>query len=678
MTERRISLWPRDRRTSSLAEVGRRNRLPYPSWRICDTGSIMCGIAGCVAPERPDLAALAAGVMTNALARRGPDSSGFHSWPGVHFGHRRLAIIDLSEAGRQPMLNEAGDIGIVFNGCIYNFQELRRELEQKGRKFRSHCDTEVLVQGYEEWGIDRMMPKLRGMFAFAIWDENNRRLTMARDRLGVKPLVYAITDGGIAFASTVGALREAGFGGGIDPVAVLEYLEYGCVTDERCIYQGLRKLPPATVLEWQHGCVTERTYWTLPECDEFGKVGFEEAVEESERLLVESVRLRLIADVPIGALLSGGIDSALICWAMAKLNANVKAFTVGAPGDASDESADARETARILGIPHEAVTPPSEKPVLLEEMAAAYSEPFASPSAQGMLMVSRAVRPMATVLLTGDGGDDVYLGYPFFMNAWWAQKLARKLRPGARGAWHGIRPLLPALGVSRRLKHFLNYATDGLGAHIRAHNGLPYLEKRSILGERLSGEVLALRQTAASPDSAKRLLFDVFRYHRKMHFLSEFLPKVDGGTMHYGVEARSPLLDHEIWDFAATLSPEVRFHGGSLKAVLREIVRRRVSPSVANRKKQGFTVPVDRHLTSDSKDLDRLTGSSQLEKGGWVRNGSLRPIVEEARRTRSVSPQLWHLLVLENWLDHHADRAPNFRDHINQLEILHAGTPCNG
>ena len=369
------------------------------------------------------------------------------------------------------------------------------------------------------------------------------------------------------------------------------------------------------------------------------------------------MRLRLIADVPIGALLSGGIDSALICWAMAKLNANVKAFTVGAPGDESDETADARETARILGIPHEIVTPPAEKPVLLEEMTAAYSEPFACQSAQGMLMVSRAVKPLATVLLTGDGGDDVYLGYPFFMNAWWAQRLARKLPAAGRVVWKGVRRVVPELGPARRIKNFLNYATDGLGAHVRAHNGLPYLERNSILGERLAKEVLAQRQLAPSAASAKRLLFEVLEYHQKMHFLSEFMPKVDGGTMHYAVEARSPLLDQEMWEFAGALSPEVRFHGGALKAVLREIVRRRISPGVANRKKQGFTVPVDRHLTSDNRDLERLKGSSQLENGGWVRKGSLQRTVDEASRTGSVSPQLWHLLVLEYWLEHQSNGA---------------------
>jgi asparagine synthase (glutamine-hydrolysing) len=619
--------------------------------RVLRQNRKMCGIAGYIAPKQSGIAALGTRKMVDALARRGPDSAGLAEWPGAALGHRRLAIIDLSPAGHQPMLSDDGAIGLVFNGCIYNFLELREELESKGHHFRSRCDTEVLLRGYQEWGIDSMAQRLRGMFALAIWDEPRRKLTLVRDRLGVKPLAYCVRNGEIAFASTVGALRSAGFGGAIDPRSVLEFLEYGYVTDERSIYAGIHKLPPAAILEWQADRIEQRTYWTLPECDESGRVSFGEAVEETERLLVEAVRLRLTSDVPLGALLSGGIDSALICWAMTKLNANVKAFTVGSPGDDSDESADASETARILGIPHEIVTLPKDRPVLLDEMVEAYSEPFGSQSAQGMLMVSRAVKPMATVLLTGDGGDEVYLGYPFLKNAWMAQKLARRLPPAAAGLWNRIRPLAPELGAARRVRNFFDYATGGLARHIRAHDGLPYLERRSMLGERFEGIRLAQRQMEPSAESARRLLFDVFAYHRKMHFLSEFMPKVDGATMHYAVEARSPLLDQKIWEFAATLAPEVRFHGGMLKAVLREIVRRRVSRRVASRKKQGFTVPVDRQLTNrSSREFDCLRSGSRLEEEGWVPRGKLEAAIGEVAGKNSVPPALWHLLVLEHWL----------------------------
>ena len=614
----------------------------------------MCGIAGHVAPGRPVAVERTVRTMVSALARRGPDSEGIEQWPGAALGHRRLAIIDLSDAGRQPMLSDDGQTGIVFNGCIYNFLELRRELEQRGHRFRSRCDTEVLVRGYLEWGIDSLARRLRGMFAFAIWDNRRRTLTLVRDRLGVKPLTYSAGRGEIAFASTVSALGAAGFGGEIDPEAALDVLEYGWVADHRSIFKGISKLPPATILEWKDGSIVQRQYWSLPDIDEASRITFEEAVEETERLLVESVKLRLISDVPAGVLLSGGIDSTLVCWAMRELNANITAFTVRAPGDASDESADAAEAARMLGIDHEIVDMPRTD-FSLDQLVDAYSEPFACQSAQAMLWVSQAVKRRATVLLTGDGGDDVYLGYPFFWNAWKAQQLARKLPGAAARAWHAAGALLPGGGPVRRARNFLAYATGGLGEHVRVHDGLPYYEKYSLLGARFDGRELPERRIPPSFESARRLLSDVFNYHRKMHFTSEFMPKVDGGAMYYAIEARAPLLDQEIWEFAATLPPEIRFRGGRLKAVLREIVRRRVGPEVAFRRKQGFTVPIEQWLVDRwSGMLDRLREGTLLEKEGWIRPGSLRAPLEAALSRRWAPAQLWRLLVLEQWLEKHA------------------------
>jgi asparagine synthase (glutamine-hydrolysing) len=631
----------------------------------------MCGIAGHVAPERPRAAEQAVRIMVDALQRRGPDSEGLETWPGATLGHRRLAILDLSQAGHQPMLSDDGQIGLVFNGCIYNFLELREELEKRGHRFRSHSDTEVLLRGYREWGIDALVGRSRGMFAFAIWDHPRRTLMLVRDRLGVKPLVYCAGNGEIAFASTIAALRAAGFGGEIDPQAVLDFLEFGYVTEDRAIYEGMCKLPPATILEWRDGCVTQRQYWSLPATDEASRITFDEAVEETERLLVESVRLRLFADVPIGVLLSAGIDSALVCWAMRELNANIKAFTVRAPGDPSDESAGAARTARLLGIPHEIVDMPDAHGSL-DELVDAYSEPFGSESAQAMLRVSQSVKRLATVLLTGDGGDDVFLGYPFFRNAWMAQRLARHLPAAAAGAWRAAANFLPGYGPIRRVKNFLNYATGGLGAHARAHDGLPYYDHWSILGERLAGKSLPQRQIPASLGSARRLLFDVFAYHRRMHFASEFMPKVDGGTMYFAIEARAPFLDQKIWEFGAALPPEVRFHGGRLKAVLREIARRRMGPEVAFRKKQGFTVPMERWLAERwSGMLDPLREGTILERDGWVRRGALEAPILDALSRRWVPIQLWRLLVLEHWLQKDGRRrAPGSNDRAAQTAPL--------
>lgn len=554
------------------------------------------------------------------------------------------------------MLSEDGRVGLVFNGCIYNFHEIRAELETRGHRFRSQCDTEVLLRGYLEWGVDVLAPKLRGMFAFAVWDDRTRTLAMVRDRLGVKPLVFAERPGELAFASTVRALRCAGFGDEIDSMAVLDLLEFGYVTEERSIYRGIRKLPPATIAEWRDGHLVLRSYWSLPDPIESPEVTFEEAVEETERLLVESVRLRLFADVPIGVLLSGGVDSTLVAWAMAKLGANIKAFTVRAPDDPADESAAAARTAQQLGVPHEIVDMPNAE-FSLDEMVDAFGEPFSCSSAQAMLWVSRAVKERATVLLTGDGGDDVFLGYPYFLNAYRAQRLARRLPSFAAGAWPIMRPLVPAHGAAKRARNFLSYATGGLGPYVRAHDGLPYYSERGILGDRIAGLELPQRQIPASFPSARGLLSDVLRYHRRTEFLAEFMPKVDGATMYYSIEARAPLLDHRLWDFAARLSPEIHLRGGVLKAVLREIARRRVSPEVAFRRKQGFTVPVERWLAERwSGMLQRLDGPTLLESGGWVRAGALRTPLKEALSRRWVPVQLWRLLVLEHWLQ---KRAPH-------------------
>jgi asparagine synthase (glutamine-hydrolysing) len=619
----------------------------------------MCGIAG-YAGDSTAVSRNAVVTMLHSLARRGPDAEGLEMWPDAILGHRRLAIFDLSDAGRQPMLSDDGQIGILFNGAIYNFLDLRRELEGLGHRFRSRSDTEVLVRGYQQWGIDSLVSKLRGMFAFAVWDQPRRSLWLVRDRLGVKPLIYTVRNGCLAFASTVRALREAGLTGGIDSTAVTEFLEFGWVTDDRTIYQGVSKLAAGTILKWQSGAITQRRYWTLPDIDEQRVIRFEEAVEQTERLLVEAVKLRLEADVPVGALLSGGIDSSLVCWAMAKLNANIKAFTVGTPGDDADETAAAVSTARKLGIPHEVVDLSAAERPSLDELIAAYGEPFACSSALGMLRVSRAVKPMATVLLTGDGGDDVYLGYPFHQHFWMTQRLARSLPRFAPMVWQTLRPIADVIPPLRRPKHFLDYATGGLGAVTRVFDGLPYYHRMGLLGERIADATIAQRQIPLSFASARGLLSDYLRYEYRMRFVAEFMTKVDGGTMQHAIEARSPLLDHKLWEFAASLPFSVRLHGGTLKAVLREIARRRIGPEVAFRKKQGFTIPVGNWLAGRWKSRleEEFAAGSILEREGWLRRGAIRGAIDQAARRGQAPNQLWYLLVLESWMKAEAGSQP--------------------
>jgi asparagine synthase (glutamine-hydrolysing) len=618
----------------------------------------MCGIAGAVAPGRPEYAQQVVGRMTDCLHRRGPDSEGLASWPNAALGHRRLSIIDLSPAGHQPMISADRQIGLVFNGCIYNFREIRAELESLGHHFRSNSDTEVLLLGYQQWGIDRLVPKLRGMFAFALWDNPEQKLTMVRDRLGVKPLIYCQQNGEIAFASTMEALRTVGMGGAIDPVAVLDLLEFGFVTDKRSMFQGISKLPPATIAEWKDGKVVQRQYWSVPSPETWSTASFDEAVEETERLLLESVQLRLVADVPIGVLLSGGIDSSLVCWALQKLNANVKSFTVRASDDPSDESADAAETARQLGIEHEIVEMPRAE-FSLEQLTDAYSEPFPCSSAQAMLWVCSAVKKNATVLLTGDGGDDVYLGYPLFNYALMAEKAASSIPLGISPLLHASAKLLPESGRAKRLRSAMSYATGGIGSWMRRRDGLDYYKNHAMLGERLAGLELDWRHLPESAKAGRRLFRDVFASHLQLHFTSEFMPKVDGATMHYAIESRAPFLDQKMWEFAATLAPEVRLQGGVLKAVLRRIAGKHLSRATAQRPKQGFVVPVERWLaTRWSAMLTRLQDGTALESDGWIARGSLAAPIQKGLRDGIVPQQIWRLLVLESWLQKHRQPAP--------------------
>jgi len=350
----------------------------------------------------------------------------------------------------------------------------------------------------------------------------------------------------------------------------------------------------------------------------------------------------------------------------------VKAFTVRAGGSDSDESAAAADTARKLGISHEIVDMP-ESDFSLDEFTDAYSEPFSCQSALAMLWVSRAVKRLATVLLTGDGGDDVFLGYSFFHNAWTAQKVAAHLPPAAAASWNLLSPVIPAPGPLRRAKRFLGYATGGLGPFLQAHDGLPYYWERSILGDRLAGRDLVQRHVAPSLESARRLLWDVFADHRSRHFVSEFMVKIDGATMHYALEARAPFLDQKVWEFAAALPAEVRFAGGNLKAVLREIARRRIGPEVAFREKRGFTVPVERWLAERwSGMLERLRHGTELELSGWVCRGSLEAPLRDALERRWIPVQLWRLLVLDHWLER--NQAPTRSEPSGQMILEEADT----
>jgi asparagine synthase (glutamine-hydrolysing) len=638
----------------------------------------MCGIAGLVGAVERSIALERVRRMTCALARRGPDGEGLEEWSDAVLGHRRLAIFDLSEAGRQPMTTPDGSLGIVFNGAIYNFRKLREELVRRGYEFRSHTDTEVLLHGYREWGIDGLVEKIRGMFAFGLWDDRERKLFLVRDRLGVKPLVYALGRGGaeIAFASTVRALKAGGLPGVIDEQALLEYLEFGFVTDERAIYEGAQKVPAATIVEWADGKIKTRTYWSPPTAAAVGP-SFEEAVLETEALFLRAVEMRLFADVPVGALLSGGVDSSLVCWAISKLGGDVTAYTIGTPGDPWDETADARATAARLGIRHRVLDLSPEDSTGPEEMVAAYGEPFACASALGMLSVSRMVAPEATVLLTGDGGDDVFLGYPEHRHLWMAARLARSLPKAAASGWLFSREKIPRYGPLRRIASFLDYTTGGLGAVASTHDGLPAYRRAGLLGERLSSMNVRQREIDWSLDSGRQVLGQFLEYDRHMRFVGEYLTKVDGATMHYALEARSPFLDQDLWEFAAALPFDLRLHRGNLKALLRELARRRIGDRVARGRKRGFGVPVQRWIAGRWRaQVEESLRESLLEREGWIRSSAALEQLERAAREGWASKQLWYIFVLESWLK--AERREQTYSNTDAIEQIAVNQPAHG
>jgi asparagine synthase (glutamine-hydrolysing) len=634
----------------------------------------MCGIAGIAGELDQTGAAGTVGRMISTLARRGPDGDGIEVWSTVALGHRRLAVFDPSEAGRQPMLSPDGLIGIVFNGAIYNFHSLRNDLESLGYQFKSQTDTEVLIHGYHEWGIDALVAKIRGMFAFALWDESGRKLFLVRDRLGVKPLVFASRNKQIIFASTVRALRASGFVSDIEPQALADYLEFGFVTEARAIYQGVLKVPAASILEWTEQGTKIRQYWHPPAPGSTA-ISFDEAVEEAERLLLKAVEKRLFADVPVGSLLSGGVDSSLVCWALSKLGADITAYTVGTSLDPSDESADARQTAAALGIQHKVFNISPADDTGISELVSAYSEPFACASALGMLRVSRAVANEAKVLLTGDGGDDVFLGYPEHRHLWFAERLARSPTRTAADLWQRSREKFPRHGQLRRLASFLDYASGGLGAVTNAHDGLPAYKQQGVLGERLADYTVDQRRIKWSYDSARHVLSNYLDYDRHTRFVSEFLTKVDGATMHHGLEARSPFLDQELWEFAAALPFQVRLHRGRLKAVLRELARRKIGERVASGRKRGFTIPVERWITERWRpEVAATFRDSLLERQGWIRSGSALKWLEKSTATGRVPKQLWYLFVLEAWL---RNECQTVSSDTNNVEITLATVGVN-
>ena len=617
----------------------------------------MCGIAGRFNDDRGhDVDPQRLAAMTDAVTHRGPDAAGYFHAPGIGLGHRRLSIIDLA-TGDQPMGNEDGQVQVVFNGEIYNFAEVRAELLARGHRFRTSSDTEIIVHGYEEWG-ERCVERFRGMFAFALYDAAAHRLVLGRDRLGVKPLYYAQVPGGIVFGSEIKSLlQDPDVPRDWRPEAIDAYLTLLFIPAPQTIYAGIHKLPPAHTLVAERGRVTLRRYWDL----EFTGTGDprreDDYLEELDALLREAVSLRLISDVPLGAFLSGGIDSSTVVSYMKETSATTPVtIAVGFDNAAYDETKHAETVARHLGCEFHALVASPEIETLLPKLAWHFDEPFADSSAVPTYYVSRAARQLVTVALSGDGGDELWAGYAHHRVEHMEQKVRGSLGPGRHVAsWLG-RALPLSVRGARSLRH-LGAAPDYAYAQKHASNGTfePHAKDRLYSSDftRAIGDadpLAALRaayNACRSADPMDRALYADAR----VYMVDDVLTKVDRMSMAVSLEAREPLLDHKLLEFAARVPMALKLKDGRSKYLLRRILERRVPRAIVERGKSGFAAPIGDWLRGPLAEMtSSLLLDGRLRERGLFNQPEVQRLWDDHRTGRAQHPhRLWQLVMLELW-----------------------------
>ena len=631
----------------------------------------MCGISGKFNfdPANPiDRDRLTA--MTSAVAHRGPDSDGFHVGRGIGLGHRRLSIIDLS-TGDQPLANEDRTIWVVFNGEIYNFAEVRAELEAFGHQFRTHSDTEVIVHAYEQWG-ERAVDRFRGMFAFAIWDEPRRRLLLVRDRLGVKPLYYSATPSGVTFGSEIKSLLEdPDVPRGWSAEALDAYLTLQYVPCPQTIYRSIWKLPPGHLLVAEGGRVTTRRYWDLTFTGEGDAARESEYLERLDALVGESVRLRLVSDVPLGAFLSGGIDSSLVVAAMAEAcSGRVVTTSVGFNESAFNELEYARTVARHLGVEqHEKIVHPGGHEIvdLLPKLAWHLDEPFADSSAVPTYYVSKAAREHVTVALSGDGGDELWAGYARHRVEQWELTARRWLGPAGGRIAGQLAGRLP-LGFKgvRSLRHLALSPADAC-ARKHAYGQFEAGARGALYSGDFANEVrdadpfVSFRlayESCPSPDPLDRALYvDV-----KTYLVDDIMTKVDKMSMAVSLESREPLLDHRLLEFAATVPTSLKLKHGQSKYLLRRLLERRIPKAIVDRPKHGFEAPIGEWLRGPLAPMvDSLLTDGRLRDRGIFDDRAVAGVWREHRDGRQDHRhRLWSLVMLELWFRQFVDVGRRF------------------
>jgi len=617
----------------------------------------MCGIAGVVSATREsDISEALVHHMCEQIVYRGPDDEGVHVADGAGLGMRRLSIIDLS-GGHQPVFNEDRTAWIVYNGEIYNFPELRPELEKRGHRFYTKSDTEVIIHLYEEMGAD-CVQKLRGMFALAIYDKTKRKLVLARDRLGKKPLHYALVKDKLYFASEIKSiLAVAPELAEINAQGLLEYLYYGYVPDPITAFTGIQKLPAGHLLEFENGKIQIRQYWDLPGYNTHVPSSEEECLEELEHRLLEATRIRLISDVPLGAFLSGGIDSSTVVALMARASSGpVKTFSIGFTKDDFNEAQYARMVARKFGTDHHEMILEPNVVETVEHLTSSLEEPFGDSSMLPTYYVSQMARQHVTVALSGDGGDELFAGYDryrihsnrrfFEYIPEWARRFYRDR----------LFPLTPRSMKGRKFSYNVSLPwreryVDGLSFVPGFERDAPLLSDdfRQILRHSDDPQNVLLRYFAKAParDPVSELLY----VDTKTYMVGDILTKVDRMSMLNSLEVRVPMLDHKFVEWVTGLPPEWKMRGSIQKYILRKLALRVGVPLEAfNRPKQGFALPLVHWMRHELKDvLMILLEPRSLQRGYFEADGIRLLMNDHLKRGRDVTARIWRMLMFELW-----------------------------
>src|SRR6266403_5332772 len=616
----------------------------------------MCGIAGLLRLGENPVFKDESKPMCDAMVHRGPKNAGYYAASEVVLGMRRLSIIDL-ETGHQPVHNEDQSVWVVFNGEIYNFKHLRADLELQGHRFYTDTDTEVIVHLYEQYG-EACVEKMRGMFAFAVWDANRKKLLLARDRLGIKPLFYSVTGGRLAFGSELKVLLQLPeISRQLSWAAVSHLFSAMCTPATQSIVEGVQKVKPGHLLiASAEGGIRVREYWDVVFDPDYGK-SEQYFIERLRDLLEQSVRLRLIADVPLGAFLSGGVDSSAVVATMARIGSGrVKTFSIGFSAKEYDETRYARMVAEHYATDHEEFVVEPDAVAVLPKLVRHYGEPFADPSAIPTYYVSEMARRRVTVALNGDGGDEAFLGYPRYQAMRYLAQLDR-LPNTARLALAHVLGAAPG-GLQRKLR--LAQIRDVLLAD-RERPAQRYGATLAFFAERDKTEGYGEAMHGALAHSVLDRLRPYFaggdlveganRADIHTYLPDDLMVKVDVASMAHGLETRSPLLDHVLLEWAARIPAEVKMAGGRAKALFKAAMAPYLPGAILRRKKMGFGCPIDQWLRRELKDLayDTLLSPSARERGLMRPDYVKRLLDDHCAYRANHHTRLWALLMLELW-----------------------------